>query len=155
MQDGENLSWSAPEYEERERSADWFWALGVIVATGAATAIIYSNYFFAILLLLGGGLLWFYGKKSPDWVEYELTGKGLRIKSRLYPYQYIKSFWVQKEPNKPLLFIKTERFFMPIISIPIEHDIAAQIHDIFLAKGIPEEEMREHPSEKIMDALGF
>ena len=36
----EKLEWSALEYEEKERSRDWFWALGIIVATTKTTTAI-------------------------------------------------------------------------------------------------------------------
>lgn len=150
----EKLEWSALEYEERERSNDWFWALGIIVATSSTASIIYGNYFFAALLILSGLLLGFFAVKKPDMVSYELNEKGLKIRTRLYSYENIKSFWVQVEP-KPILFIKSERVFMPIISIPIEEIMAGEIHSIMLSKNIPEEEMRVHVSEKIMETLGF
>ncbi|OGI74148.1 hypothetical protein A3D42_01705 [Candidatus Nomurabacteria bacterium RIFCSPHIGHO2_02_FULL_41_18] len=151
---GDILAWSALEYEERERGVNWFWALGVIIITAVATSVIYNNYFFAVLILLGGGLLWFFGRKSPELIEYRISEKGLRIKSHIYLYSNIKSFWVKKE-EKPTLFLKTERFFMPVLSIPIASEDAENIKNIFLLKNVPEEEMWEHPSEKIMDTLGF
>ncbi len=154
MNEGETFSWSAPEYEERDRSPDWFWALGVIIITGALTSIIFSNYFFAVFLLLSGGLVWFFSQKAPEWVNYELTAKGLKIKNRLYPYENIKSFWVPME-DKPLLFVRTERFFIPAFSMPIEGEDREIIKGIFLDHGVIEEEMKEHPSEKLMDTLGF
>jgi hypothetical protein len=60
----EKLSWSAPEYEEKERSRDWFWALGIIVATSSIAAIIFNDYFFAVLLILSGILLGFFAVKN-------------------------------------------------------------------------------------------
>ena len=54
-----------------------------------------------------------------------------------------------------ILFVKTERFFMPIISISIDNNLAEDIHAIMLAQNVPEEEMKEHPSLKIMESLGF
>ena len=160
MNPNEKLSWSALEYEEKTRSSDWFWALGIIVVTSSVAAIIFGNYFFATLLVLSGLLLGFFAVKKPDIVHYELNAKGLLIRNRLYPYENIKSFWVQlgtsPESNvKPLLFIHTERAFMPIITIPIEEIIAEDIHSIMLSQNIAEVEMKEHPSEKIMEALGF
>lgn len=154
------LEWSAPEYEERERSQDWFWALGIIIVTAALAAIIFGNYFFALLIVLGGALLWTYAVRKPEVINYELGAKGLRVNTRLYPFESIKSFWVQSGEHggvhlKPLLFIHTERFFLPIISVPIDEGHALSIRETFLAKEIPEEEMREHLSEKIMEALGF
>ncbi len=156
----EKLEWSALEYEEKERSKDWFWALGIIVATSSIASIIFGNYFFAALLVLSGILLGFFAVKKPDIVTYELNPKGLKIRNRLYPYENIKSFWVQLDTSgetnlKPILFIHSERGFMPILSIPIDETIAIEIHSILLEKNIAEVEMKEHPSEKIMDALGF
>src|SRR3989344_2152651 len=152
----ERLEWSALEYEEKERSRDWFWALGVVVVTSAIASLIYSNYFFAVLIVLGGALLGFFAVKKPDLVFYELNSKGLKIRSRLYPYENIKSFWVRHssstpEELMPMFFIKSERAFMPIIAMPIPSDIAPAIRDIMLGENIPEEEMKEHTSEKIME----
>src|SRR3989344_2476263 len=157
----EKLEWSALEYEEKERNADWFWALGVIIIASSAASIIYGNYFFAMLLVLSGILLGFFAKKKPYIISYELNEKGLKIRTRLFPYENIKSFWVQTDLSddgagiKPLLFIKSERFFMPIISIPINDSLADEIQFIMLTKNITEEEMKEHLSEKIMEVLGF
>ncbi|MEK7219482.1 MAG: hypothetical protein AAB687_02280 [Patescibacteria group bacterium] len=150
----DKLEWSALEYEEHERNADWFWALGVIVVTSSLASIIYGNYFFAAFLILSGVLLGFFAVKKPDLINYELNEKGLKIRTRLYPYKNIKSFWIQIE-KKPLLFIKSGRVFMPMISIPIDISLVEDIHFIFTDKNVVEEEMKEHLSEKIMESLGF
>lgn len=160
MNDNEKLSWSALEYEEKERSKDWFWALGIIVATSSIASIIFGNYFFAALLLLSGVLLGFFAIKKPDTVTYELNTWGLKIRNRLYPYENIKSFWVQLDTSgetnlRPMLFIHSERAFMPILSIPIDETLAVDIHSILLNRDVAEVEMKEHPSEKIMEVLGF
>jgi len=154
MNPEEKLTWSALEYEEKERSNDWFWALGVIVVAGSITSIIFANYFFAILIIIGGVLLGFFAIKKPEIVPYELNEKGFKIKTRLYPYDTIKSFWVQKEP-KYTLFIKSSRQFLPILSIPITEELSQKIKEILISKKIAEEEMHEHPSDKIMESLGF
>ncbi len=156
----QKLVWSALEYEDKERSQDWFWALGIIVVTGSIASIIFENYFFAALLILAGVLLGFFAIKKPGLVTYELNSKGLKIRDRLYPYENIKSFWVQVDLSlekklKPILFIHSERAFMPILSIPINETVAEDIHSIMFSQNIPEVEMKEHPSEKIMEVLGF
>ena len=164
MQPNEKLSWTALEYEEKTRSGDWFWALGIIVVTSCLASIIFGNYFFAALLIISGVLLGFFAIKKPDIVEYELTDRGLKIRNRFYPYENIKSFWVQSHDpleinrelfKKPTLFIHSERIFMPIISIPIDEEISIHIRTIMLSENVAEVEMKEHPSEKIMEALGF
>ncbi|KKP87417.1 hypothetical protein A2575_00080 [Candidatus Roizmanbacteria bacterium RIFOXYD1_FULL_41_24] len=150
----EKLEWFALEYEEKERSTDWYWALGVIVITSSIASIIYNNYFFAALLLISGILLGFFAIKKPDIISYELNTDGLKIRNQLYPYKNIKSFYVQSG-EKPILFIKSERVFMPVIEIPIENNLTSSIHSIMISKNVVEEEMKEHPSLKIMNSLGF
>jgi hypothetical protein len=148
------MQWSAPEYEERERTRDWFWALGIIVATASLASIIFGNYFFAGLIVLGGIVLGLFATKTPETVPYELNSRGLKIRMNLYSFDSIQAFWVEMHA-KPTLFIKSSRFFMPMIAVPIDPLSAPRIHEIMMSKGIPEEEMKEHLSEKIMDALGF
>ena len=157
----EKLNWSALEYEEKERQVDWFWALGVVVVASSLAAIIFGNYFFAILLIVGGLLMGFFAIKKPDMVFYELNEKGLKIRDRIYLYEKIKAFWVQKPLSDdgkvmpPALFIKSQRLLVPVFSVPIEETSVVKIHNLMLAHDVPEEEMKEHPSEKIMEALGF
>ena len=150
----EKINWSALEYEDKKQSNDWFWALGVIVITGSVTSIIFQNYFFAMILIIGGALMFLFSMKKPDTVFYELNNKGLRIKNRLFPYEKIKTFWVTQS-EKPTFFIKSERLFMPILSIPITKDMASEIRNKMLSKSIGEEEIKENPAEKIMEYLGF
>lgn len=150
----ETISWSALEYEEKERSVDWFWALGVIVVAGSIASIIWGNYFFAILLILSGLLLGYFAIKKPENIFYEMNSKGLQIKTRIFPYEDIKAFWIQESP-KETLFIKSSRMFAPMLSIPITKELGEQIKTIMFSKNIQEEEMKEHFSEKIMENLGF
>jgi hypothetical protein len=156
----ETFSWSAPEFEEKERSVDWFWALGVIVVAGAVASILFGNYFFAMLLIIAGILLGFFAIKKPDTVIYELNNKGFKMQTRLYPYEDLKAFWVQiqvpkTEIKRPTLFLKSTRVFLPILSIPIDEEIAPKIKEILTEKNVPQEEMHEHVSDKIMENLGF
>jgi hypothetical protein len=154
MEEIKKIEWSMLEYKEKERNNDWFWALGVIVVASSITSIIFSNYFFAVFIVLSGILITMFAIKKPEMVAYELNDKGLQIKNRIYPYETIKAFWIQKE-TKPTLFIKSERLFMPIISMPIELQLADEIKNKMLENNVLEEEMKEHVSEKIMEGIGF
>jgi hypothetical protein len=44
---------------------------------------------------------------------------------------------------------------LPILSIPIEESSASKIKEIMITQNLTEEEMHEHPSDKIMESLGF
>ena|SRR3990167_8456063 len=156
----EKLEWSALEYQEKERSSDWFWAFGIIFVSSSIAAIIFGNYFFATFLVISGLLLGFLAVKRPEMISCELNTQGLKIRNHLYPYVGIKSFWVQIDTTgtgelRPTLFIKSERVFMPEISISINEDDAEDIRSIMLDRNVAEEEMKENTSTKIMEILGF
>ena len=155
MDANKKLEWTALEYEEKDRGNDWFWTLGIIVVAGSIASFIYHNYFFGLLLIVGGILLGAFAVKKPDLVFYEINEKGLKIRNRLFPYESIKAFWVKKDAEKPILFIKSGRLFMPIISMPIKQNLAEEIRKMMLQGKVLEEEMKEHVSEKIMESLGF
>ena len=148
------ISWQALEYEEKERSGDWFWALGVIVVAGSIAAIIFGDYFFAGLLILSGLLLGFLAIKKPDMISYELNDKGLKIRRDIFPYENIRAFYVEDE-TKSLLFVRVGRMFMPVFSMPIPRSDASAIKAMMLAHNVMEEKMKEHMSEKVMESLGF
>lgn len=150
----EKIEWTLHEYKHQEKTNDWFWALGIIVLASTITSIIYDNYFFAAVILLGGILMWHFSIKKPELVKYELNKDGFKVKNRIYPYKEIKSFHLE-EPNKDRLFLKTNRFFVPMLIIPVQEELSLKIKEFILKKKIKEEEMEEHASDKIMDFLGF
>ena len=75
----ETLQWSVVEYEEKERSADWFWALGIIIVAGSIAAIIFGDFFFAILLVVGGACLAMFAVRKPETITYELAAYLCRL----------------------------------------------------------------------------
>ncbi len=148
------FKWEALEYEEKERSTDWFWALGIIMLAGSIASIIYKNYFFAILILIGGGMFWYFALKKPEHVSYELGDKGFKIQHEFIGYEKMIAFHIKVDMH-PILLIKSKRFFSPITAIPVNEDDIEKIKEILLSKNIPDEEMEHHPYDKIIDTLGI
>ena len=95
-----------------------------------------------------------FANEEPETLYYELNAKGLAIKDRLYPYKSIKAYYVTLEKN-PTLFIKTDRFFLPIIPITINLNVAENIRAVLDSENVPIEEMKESPVEQIMDLIGY
>ena len=79
----QKLEWSALEYEEKEQTIDWFWALGIIIIASAVTSIIFENYF-CNTHCLGRNIARSFYYQKPEMVSYELNDKGLKIKNRLF-----------------------------------------------------------------------
>ncbi len=153
----EGIFWETYEFQYKKKTADWFWAVGIICVAIAIISTIYGDSLFALFILIAGGLSISTGNKRPKILEIRLNDKGLEIDSVLYPYQNIKTFWVEDNKNSiPKLILRIERFLNPIIVLPIETDYA-EPSDIrnHLLNFVPEDRTPEPVSHKIMEYLGF
>ncbi len=150
----ETISWVGLEHEHKEKSSDWYWALGVIVVAGSIASIVLKNYFFVIILVLGGAMMGYLSSRPPREIAYEFNENGFKTGDVLFPYKNMSHFWVREGEN-PMLFIKIEKSFTPMISIQIENQYAKSIRKMLLSKNIEEKETHEHVADKILDFLGY
>jgi hypothetical protein len=150
-----SIAWQAPEYEPRERSTDWFWAVGIISIGLAVASIIMGNLLFGILIILASFTLSMFAARPPEILDVVIDEMGIRVGDRLYPYKGLESFWIETEGDQKIL-VKSQKLLMPYIVVPIpdgELDIEA-IHRL-LSAHIPEAFHAESPLEKILERLGF
>ncbi len=151
----EKISWKVLEYKKKEKTADWYWAVGIITLSLIIISIILKNYTFAVLLIISIITFAIFSVKDPEILEIEIDKRGLIVNKNMYPFATLEAFWVDisdKENHK--LIIRSQKTFMPLIIIPIEEIHHLEIRD-FLLKFIPEIEMSEPTIQKIMDKLGF
>ncbi|MFA6463965.1 MAG: hypothetical protein WCV55_03085 [Candidatus Paceibacterota bacterium] len=153
----EGIFWETYAFQYKKKTADWFWAVGIISLAIAIIAAIYSDSLFALFILIVGALLIATGDKKPDLLVIKLNDKGLEINSTLYPFQNIKTFWVEDTKNSvPKLILRIERVINPMMVLPIETDYIepSVIRDHFL-NFVPEDKAVEPFAHKIMEYLGF
>lgn len=154
------ITWIAQEYEHREHSADWYWAVGIISVALAIAFVIIGNTLLSLILLLGVGTLFHYSKNPPREVEYELSKKGVRAGKTLYPWTSLSSFWIleglpdAKHHRDPKILFTPTKPFLPHIIIPINEDVMEEAHHS-LSNMLPEEEQFEPFHERIIRVIGF
>lgn len=150
------ISWKAHEYTHFEKTAEWFWALGLIVVSGALIALVYHNLLFSIFILLAGFVLAIFASRHPHEVDFAITQRGIRVDDTLYPFQSLESFGIEEsthhQPHK--LIISSKKTFLPNIVIPLENVNENEVHD-FLISFLPEEDHVEPLTHKVMEFLGF
>jgi len=153
----DTLKWSALEYEEKDRSIDWYWTVGIVALAIAVASVIYDNYLFAVLVVVGAFTLLLYAARKPKHVEFELADRGMRIGDVIYPYSTLDSFWIHHHKNerRGKIIIKSSKVLMPYVTIPLpDQPLADRIHT-FLASKLKEEEHPESLSEILLERLGF
>lgn len=156
MKKSQPLHWQAYEYEPKEQSGDWFWAVGIVTVAIAVTAIIFNNVLFAIVIILAGFSLSLYAARPPKIIDIVIDEIGIRVNNSFYPYRGLESFWIEKQSSYPKILVKSQKLIMPYIVVPIdeeEHD--PEIIRKTLQRHLPEIFHSESIFEKILERLGF
>ena len=149
------ISWEIAEYNHREKSPDWFWALGVVAIAGAAIAFVFSDPLFGILIILSAIILGYYAYREPNIIQIAINEDGVLVKNYLYPFTTIKGFAIDEHELGNHLLIETSREFTPVISIALPESLDTDgLYDLLIEK-IPEKPLKESNSHRILEHLGF
>ena len=107
-----------------------------------------------MFILLGALTLVIYSVRKPNIIGVELGKRGVSVNNTIYPYNTLKSFWVEEDDIEPKILMQSEKVLMPYIIIPLS-DTDPDIVREFLLNYLEEEEHREPLSQKLMEYLGF
>lgn len=151
------LSWQALDHIKEEKSSDWFWVVGVSAIAGAFLSVLFGNILLALVILLGVFAAFLFAHTPAKMEDYEINRRGVLIGETLYPYRTLESFYVIDEDgfDRDRILIKSNRFFMPILTMPIEDKVDIDDAREYLLQHLDEEEMIEPPIHHIMNLLGF
>ena len=149
------IHWSALEYDHKEKSVDWFWAIGLSAIAGAVIAILYQNYFFGVFLILAGICMGMFGARKPVMVEVGIFPEGIMIDQRKYEWAKLHGFNITGVGESLHLILHTERPMAPIVSIPMQFGDVDKVRDEL------NNHMEENPAlhdggiQKLMDRIGY
>lgn len=153
---GEPLfSWETPEYSHTVKSADWYWAVGIIALAGAVTSVALGNVLFAIVIILGTISLLLYAGRKPAMILVEVTELGIRVGKYVYPYSEIGSFWMAFYAKGTHLLFKPKKLIAPLVVLRISEEIDLEALREFLLTKNKEEELHEPIFHHVMEYLGF
>src|SRR3989344_5061101 len=80
------IEWDAHEYEHKERSPDWFWAVGIISVSVAIASVIFGNIIFAILVIISAFSLSLFINRPPENAHMVIDERGITKNRTHYPY---------------------------------------------------------------------
>src|SRR3989344_2844020 len=107
------IEWDAHEYEHKERSPDWFWAVGIISVSVAIASVIFDNIIFGLLVIIGAFTLSLFAKRPPSTLHVVVDEKGITRGKIRYPHSTLESFWIDTEHPHKKIILKSEKMFMP------------------------------------------
>ena len=150
-----SVTWEAPEHRYREKGGDWFFALLIITIALVIAAIFFGNFLFAILCGLGGATMALAASRKPEIVVFEVSVRGVRVGDQLYPFTTLRSWHIDEEhPWGPQLLVMSQKYFMPLLVLPIPEEYIDDIEDI-IAERLPEEFIEESFFTKLLEFAGF
>ncbi|HVX90085.1 MAG TPA: hypothetical protein VHC20_00275 [Candidatus Paceibacterota bacterium] len=116
------FEWEGTEYTFKEKTADWYWAVGIIAVAAAIASLLFGNVILAILIIVAAASVAIAAAKQPRAHRFAVTEQGLTIGDRLYPYDTMLHYSVLEYVDldlPPALSIKTRSLFAPHLLIPL------------------------------------
>lgn len=149
------VTWEAPEHYHTEKSNDWFWVVGIVAITSAIASFFFGNFLFAILILVAAVSLSLVALRHPKVIPFSVTVRGVSVDDSFYPYASLDSYFID-EVNYPTpqLLLKTKKFYLPLVVIPLPDEYLDDIEDI-ISQRLPEEELEEPFINLVLEFLGF
>ena len=129
------FSWEGREYQFEEKSADWYWALGIIATAGAIACILFGNFLLALVIVMAAIALALAAAKAPRTHRFGIFDEGIAIDNNYYPFENMLHFSVLEyadETLPPSLSIKTRSFLAPHLLIPIVGHDPVDIYEYML-----------------------
>lgn len=155
METGKNITWQTLEYQIRPHGSDWFWAVGIIAISASVTAVLLKNFLFAILIIVAAFALLLQAIRKPRLIQFTINQNAVTAGQVAYPFSSLQSFWLDEtNPAAVQLLLKSKNLTAMLIAIPLGDTEPQAVRD-FLSPRLPEEELHEPLSQKIMEALGF
>ena len=150
----DKIEWTGLERRTFGHTPDWYWAVGIIAASIATTSYILDNVLFAVFVVIAVTALFLRTLQKPRMHSYALTSKGLWINREFYSFKTIDSFWIDETASPPTLLLKSRELLVPLLVLPLE-DIDHEALRAYLIMILPEIELHEPFSKKLMEFLGF
>ena len=147
------FEWTGAEYEYQERSADWYWVLGILATAIVVVAILFGNILLALVVIAAAVAIALQTVKRPVEHHFSLTEEGLVIGRRLYPYGSMFSFSILEyvdESIPPSLSIYLKSIWIPHLVIPL-HEVDPVAVYKFLSAHVPEGNHHESVVDRIVE----
>ncbi len=153
--DQNQISWKVLEYKKKEKTVDWYWAVIIIALSICVIAFILGDGLFSIFIIMATIVVFTLSKNNPRLIDVTIDKRGFIIDKDMYPFATLEEFWIDvTEKDAPKILLKSKKLIMPLIIVPIEEYHHLDIRD-FLLEFLPEKELHEPLSQKIMEKIGF
>ena len=149
------IEWQSPEHHFDRKTADWYWALGIIAVAATVLAFYFDNFLFGIFIIIAALTIGFLSYKETRQVTIQITTKGILFGRRFYPFRNFRSFWIEDDHvNGARILLHPASSYLPLTSIHVNED-QVDLNDVqeILLEFLDEEFLQESVVHKWFDKL--
>jgi len=149
------FEWHAKEYASEEKSADWYWAVGIAAAAIFIACILFNNILLGLVVIAATVTTCLQAAKRPRLHRFAITEQGILIDSNLFAFDHMLHFSVLEyidETIPPALSIKTKYLLAPHLLIPIVGYDPIDVYD-YVAGHLPEGKHDESAIDRIIEMM--
>ena len=149
-----SINWKDFEFTHYPKSKEWSRRVIIIGGIVFLLALISKNFLFALFIAIATFVFLVLATLPPRHVDFEITEKGIRVGSTLYLFHSLQSFWMRKDEHPPKLVLKSEKFFIPYIIIPLGDTNPDEVKN-YMLKYLKEDVHEKDLIEVIADYIQF
>jgi len=149
------FEWQGREYKFEDKSADWYWALGIIALAAIVACVLFNNIILALVVGAGAISIALHAAKHPRIHRFQITEEGVAVDNNLYTYENMLHFSVLEYADPtwpPSLSIKTKSLLVPHLLIPIVGHDPLEVYE-YVLNHVPEGRHDESVIDRLVDML--
>ena len=127
----------------------------IFIFIGLAYLYFGKNVLTAVFFFLVSFVVLIFAFKEKQTVFWEITRHGVAIDTSFFPYQELKSFWIEYQPGFiKEMSLKSKKWYQGYFKIPLREENPLKIRE-FLLQYLPEERHEDTLVEMISRKLGI
>ncbi|HEX8389850.1 MAG TPA: hypothetical protein VF597_00315 [Candidatus Saccharimonadales bacterium] len=149
------FTWQTSEFVHHQKNTIWFVALaGIAVLLLVIDVLLVKSWTFGALIIVMAVAVAVVGHREPRLINYQLSNQGLQIDDKQFGLDDFRAFGVIQEGDQTSVRLVPNKRFMPMVSVYLPADQAAEIVDIFGTR-LPLEPIEPDPLERLTQRLRF
>lgn len=153
------MQWIAPAYRQTEKSKGWYILMGLIVLVFVIYGMLAGDsygWIVSITFLILAGAYYLTELKPVPAIKVVVSQLGIKVGTRYFPYNQVKSFWILNEDNARHLNLILTKGAPRTTSIIVPEEVSiAQLREYLLLQIREEEGKEESFSEQLIRNLGL
>jgi hypothetical protein len=151
----DSISWSASEFTQHEKSANWYVYLAVAtVVLGVAIYFLTKEIFSVVVIAIMAIVFGVFAALRPRTVEYSISPAGIKIGPKRFMFEDFRSFAVVEEGALPSIQLLPLKRFAVAISMYFEPKDGDKIVEI-LGTYLPFEQRDRDLMDKLSSKIHF